>query len=36
MNEASAHYDLGINYQSTGNENEALKDFSVFKEIVSE
>ncbi len=35
-NEASANYDLGVNYQSMGNQEEAYKYFSSFKKIASE
>jgi tetratricopeptide (TPR) repeat protein len=34
--EATAHYYLGINYKSVGNQEEALKFFSGFKKIVIE
>jgi len=34
--EASAYYDLGINYQSLGNQQESRKYFSAFKKIASE
>jgi tetratricopeptide (TPR) repeat protein len=34
--EASAYYDLGVNYQLSGNQKEALKYFSKFKKIVTE
>ena len=34
--EASAYYDLGINYQAKGNLAEARKYFSVFKKIAEE
>jgi tetratricopeptide (TPR) repeat protein len=34
--EASAYYDLGINYQAMGNLVEACKYFSVFKKIAEE
>jgi tetratricopeptide (TPR) repeat protein len=35
-NEASVYYDLGVNYQSVGNQKEALKYFSGFKKVVTE
>ncbi len=35
-NETSVYYDLGVNYQSTGNQKEALKYFSNFKKVVTE
>ena len=35
-NEASAYYDLGINYQSLGNQEEAVKNYSAFKRIATE
>ena len=34
--EASAYYDLGYNYQSEGNQEEARKYFSVFRKITTE
>ncbi len=34
--EVSAYYDLGINYQSLGNKEEARKYFSAFKKIATE
>jgi tetratricopeptide (TPR) repeat protein len=35
-NEASAYYDLGINCQSIGNQQDSRKYFSVFRKIASE
>jgi tetratricopeptide (TPR) repeat protein len=35
-NEASVYYDLGVNYQSMGNQEEARKYFVTFKKIVTE
>ena len=36
QNEPSAYYDLGVNYQSIGNKEEARKYYSIYKKIVRE
>jgi tetratricopeptide (TPR) repeat protein len=36
QNDPSAYYDLGINYQAMGNQEEARKFFSIYKNIVIE
>ncbi len=36
QNEASVYYDLGVNYQAMGNQEEARKHFSIFKKIVED
>jgi tetratricopeptide (TPR) repeat protein len=36
QNEPSAYYDLGINYQAMGNQEQARKYFSIFKKIAAE
>ncbi|MGD0756582.1 MAG: tetratricopeptide repeat protein [Bacteroidales bacterium] len=36
QDEVSAYYDIGVNYQSMGNHQEARKYFSIFKKIISE
>ena len=35
QNEYSAYYDLGVNYEKRGDQEEAHKNFSVFKEIIN-
>jgi tetratricopeptide (TPR) repeat protein len=35
QNEASAYYDLGVNYQAMGNQEEARKHFNRFKKIIT-
>ncbi|MGD0754855.1 MAG: tetratricopeptide repeat protein [Bacteroidales bacterium] len=35
-NETSAFYDIGVNYQSMGNLQEARKFFSIYKKIIAE
>ncbi len=36
QNETSAYYDLGVNYQSMGNQKEAYKYFSIYKNAMKE
>jgi len=36
QNETSAYYDIGVNYQSMGNQKEAYKYFSIYKNAMKE